>query len=115
MSKKYDKTKLYGSPDFYKIIDNLKKLYSEKNFQYATQNNPFGNFQRCGKLIKKLLNPNIDEALADAMILMSKQIDAVYEMVGEGKTGTVESVDKKFEDIAVYCIICKILYRESKQ
>ena len=50
-----------------------------------------------------------------AMSLMAKQIDAVYEMVGENKENTVESIYIKFEDIAVYAILCIILYREKNE
>ena len=114
-SLEFDPTKYYGHPEFYKIVEELKELHSRKNFQYATQDNPLGNFERCGNLIKKLLKPNVNPALADAMILMSKQIDAVYEMIGEGKSGTEEEVIDKFRDVAVYSIISMILIKESKK
>lgn len=115
MSIEFDKTKYYGHPEFYKIVEELKELHSRKNFQYATSDNPLANFQRCGNLIKKLLKPSVDAPLADAMILMSKQIDAVYEMVGEGKTGTEEEIVDKFRDIAVYSIISMILLKEKQK
>jgi len=35
-------------------------------------------------------------------------------MVGENKTGTVEAVEDKLKDIAVYAIIVMILYKENK-
>jgi len=112
--KKFDPSKYYGHPKFYKIVEELKKLHSQKNFQYATAENPLGNFERVGRLVQKLFKPHVPKDLGAAMIMMGKQIDAVYEVVGEGKVGTIEHLYDKFKDIAVYSIICMILIEEGK-
>ncbi len=104
--------KYYGHPEFYKIVERLKQLHSDKNFQYASKENPLGNFIRTSNLASKLLKDNINKPLAMAMAFMAKQIDAVYDIVGENKENTVENIEGKFEDIAVYSILCIILYRE---
>lgn len=97
---------------FYEILEELKDLHSRKNSQYATNKNPLANFERCSKLCEKLLNPSIkNKTLAYLLILMSKQVDGVYEMVGEGKTNTVEEVEDKLKDIAIYSLIGIILER----
>jgi len=107
--------KYYGHKDFYKIIDQIKELHSEKNKQYATTDDPLGNFRRASALCGKLLNPDIDnKPLAYALILMSKQVDGVYEMLGESKEGTVEEIEDKLMDIACYSILSIILRREGK-
>jgi len=112
-SKKFDPTEYYGHPRFYEILESLAILHSRKNYQYATQSDPLANFKRSARMAFKLFNPKIEnKALADAMILMGKQIDAVYEMVGEGKKDTVEELNDKFRDIAVYSIICMIINEE---
>ena len=106
--------KYYGHPEFYKIVEELKSLHSEKNRQYATEGNPLANFNRCSKMCEKLLNPNIEnKALAYALILMSKQIDAVFDIVGEDKKNTVDSLEDKLRDIAVYSILAIILSKEN--
>jgi hypothetical protein len=103
----------YGHPMFYKILENLAKLHSDKNKQYATKDNPLGNFTRTAALCSKLFNPKIkNKPLAMALCYMAKQVDGVYEIVGEGKEGTVDSLKDKFSDIAVYSIICMILIDE---
>jgi len=104
----------YGHPDFYKIVEELKELHSEKNRQYATSDNPLGNFDRTGQMIKKFLKPNINPALASCLCLVAKQIDGVYEIVGEAKENTVDSLEDKLRDIAVYAIIAMIINREQK-
>ena len=106
----------YGHPMFYKIVDELKDLHSKKNKQYATQKDPLANFKRASKLGEKLFNPKIkNKPLAYLLTLVSKQIDAVYEMVGEGKTDTVEELEDKLKDIAVYAILGIILEREGSK
>jgi hypothetical protein len=110
----FDPTQYYGDPMFYEIVEELKQLHSRKNFQYATQGNPLGNFERVGRLAKKLFKEHVPEDLGSAMLLMGKQIDAVYEMVGEGKSGTVEELEDKFKDMAAYSVICMILVRKAK-
>jgi len=111
---KFDKSKFYGDPRFYDILKELADLHSRKNFQYASKGTPLGNFQRCGNLAGKLFKNHVPKPLGIAMILMSKQIDAVYDIVGEGKVGTLEALEDKFRDMAVYSIICMILVEEDK-
>jgi hypothetical protein len=105
----------YGHPLFYKIVEELKRLHSEKSRQYATTDNPLGNFVRCGKMISKFLKPSIDPVLAACMFLMAKQVDAVYDMVAEGKQDTYDSLDDKFSDISVYSIIARIIIAEKRK
>ena len=104
--------KEYGHPDFYKIIDELKELHSEKNRQYATNESPLANFKRMGGMISKFLKPGIDPSLASCLALASKQIDGAYEIVGECKEGTLDSLEDKLRDVAIYSIIAIIINRE---
>lgn len=104
----------HGHPLFDIIADELKALHSEKNRQYATISDPLRNFTGVGRLIDKLLKPGINRPLAAVLALVAKQIDAVYDMVGEGKVGTIDSIEDKLRDIAVYSIIAQIIIRESQ-
>jgi hypothetical protein len=102
----------FGHPAFYEIVENLKKLHSEKNRQYASKENPLGNFYRVGNLMDKILKPGVNKPLAACLALVAKQIDGVYEIVGENKKGTVDSLEDKLQDIAVYAILAMIINRE---
>lgn len=107
--------KYSGHPDFYKILDELKELHDRKNSQYANSEDPLGNFRRASKLVEKLLNPTIEnKSLAYRLILMSKQIDGVFDMIGESKKNTVDEIEDKLMDIAVYSIIGIILERNKE-
>ena len=104
--------KFYGHPMFYKLTEEEKQLHSDKNYQYANTEEPLGNFNRTAQLTSKLFKDEINKPLAVAMVQMSKQIDAVYDMVGENKQNTIESIEDKFRDISVYSKLCIILNRE---
>lgn len=112
MSK--SKVRKYGHPLFYKLVNEIADLHERKNYQYASQSDPLGNFRRTGQIIRKMLKPGIDPALASCLAFMSKQVDGVYDIVGESKTGTIDSLEDKLQDIAVYSIIGLILVRETK-
>lgn len=101
--------KQFGHPQFYKLLDELAELHAKKNAQYASQSNPLGNFQRTAKLADKLFKPDINKPLAMALCYMAKQVDAVYDIVGENKKNTVDSLEDKLKDIAVYALLCIIL------
>lgn len=100
--------KKHGHPQYYKLLEELAELHSKKNATYADDKNPLGNFYRSSKLAEKLYKPT-NKPLAQAMALMAKQIDAVYDIVGEDKTNLCETLEDKFKDIAVYSLLCIIL------
>ena len=103
-----------GHPRFYEILEELKVLHDRKNYQYSCDNDPLSNFKSAGRMVEKLFKPGINVPLATALVYMSKQIDGVVNMVGEGKTNTIEALEDKLMDIAVYSILCMILSEEVK-
>lgn len=105
----------HGHPLFYQIVEELKDLHSEKNRQYATKEGPLANFERTGRMISKFLKPGINPTLASCLSLVSKQIDGIYELVGEQKQNTVDSLEDKLRDVAVYSVIAMIINRESRE
>lgn len=105
----------YGHPAFYQIVEEIAALHEKKNRQYAMPDDPLGNFRRTGQIIAKMLKPGIDPTLASCLSFMSKQVDGVYEMFGEGKTDTPDQLEDKLQDIIVYGIIALILVREQRE
>lgn len=105
----------YGHPMFYEIVNEIRDLHERKNKQYATQDDPLGNFRRTGNIIAKMLKPGLDPKLSSCLAFMSKQVDGVYEMFGEAKTDTPDQLEDKLLDIAVYSIIAMIIIREARR
>ena len=112
-----DKYKEYaGHPRFYEIIEELAKLHSEKNRQYASKDKPLDNFNRGAILADKLFNHSIkNKNLADLLILMGKQVVAVYDMVGDSKENCIDSLEDKLRDICIYSILAIILNKEGSK
>lgn len=109
MKKEYH----HAHPRVIEIFEELMELHNRKNHQYATGEDPLGNFNRraeqtAGKFIKDGLNKPLCVVLGD----MSKQVDAVFDMVGRQKKNTVEEVDDKLRDIAVQAVIAIVLSEE---
>lgn len=42
--------KQYGSPTFYKLLDEMAEIHSRKSHDYATNDNPYGNYHFAGKI-----------------------------------------------------------------
>lgn len=104
----------FGHPAFYAVGEEINDLHSEKNRQYATPDDPLGNFRRTGQIIAKMLKPGLDPSLASCLALMSKQVDGVYEIFGEDKKDTLDSLEDKLLDIEVYSRIAIVLVREAR-
>ena len=103
-----------GHPRFYEILEQLKVLHDRKNYQYSCDNDPLSNFKSAGRMVEKLFKPGINVPLATALVYLSKQVDGVVNMVGENKENTIEALEDKLMDIAVYSILCMILSEEVK-
>ena len=108
----------HGHPMFYQLLNEEQNLHDLKNRTYASKEEPLGNFERGGRLISKFLKDGINPTLAYCLVLMAKQIDGVYDMVGESKESQgfqlAESLHDKLRDISVYSKIAMIILAESK-
>lgn len=109
-----EKQEFFGHPKFYRIIDSLKQLHSNKNRDYATKENPLGNFLRVAEWCKTYnLVTRGNEATKVAMIFKLKQLDAALKLLGSGQKGKVEGIPGRLNDDATYSIIARILYEEA--
>ena len=104
--------KYFGHPRFYEILDDLKELHSAKNRDYATQSDPLRNFKESGKQCEGLLSAG-NEAIKTCLVYMQKQFDAVKKLVTEGKSGGVENISTRLQDVAVYAVLGMILFEET--
>jgi len=106
-----------GHPKFYDIIKECGELHDAKNADYATSEQPLGNFERVGHWIQYY---HLEEmiktrpALFVAIVYELKQLDAQLKLLSLGTEGKVEGVEKRIRDRTVYSIIEEILYSEGK-
>jgi len=98
------KKKYYGHPDFYKLIDELKDIHSVKNHDYAGDD-PLSNFMICEKMgipAWKGVLIRISDKFSRLCSFARKQELKVKD----------ENIEDTLKDMAIYALICIILYRE---
>lgn len=96
-----------GHKKFFKLLEDCADLHERKNKQYADVNDPLGNFRRGSQICKKFFHPDIQDdpmrlAAAYCIILATKQIDGVIEIIAQNKKDTPDSLQEKLRDVLVY-------------
>lgn len=101
-----------GDPDFYRILFELLLLHLRKNRDYGTIKDPLRNFTTVGNALADygILTKGYP-ATKIALGYAYKQWDAALKLLGRSEKGNVEGVTQRLDDIAVYAIIAKILYK----
>lgn len=102
----------YGHPDFYKILGEISKLHSVKNYDYAHGGDYFGNFKRVASILNLYPGLNLSKPSTIAIVYMLKQLDAVLWANSTGYKPVAEGIEERWKDIATYSIIISILQRE---
>jgi hypothetical protein len=102
----------HGHPDFYEALVDMGIVHSEKNYDYAGDGDPLGNFKRVAKIVESIIGPDNGPAKV-AVIYVAKQFDAVVDMLAHGRTAKVESLDDKLQDLSIYSQLARIALRES--
>jgi len=113
VKEEFKKLFKYGHPLFYDIIVDNCQLHNDKNRDYATIEEPLGNFTRVGKWAREYgLITEGYEATKIALLYALKQWDAVLKLLRDNQKGKVEGIPERLNDIAVYSVIARILYQE---
>lgn len=95
-----------GHPEFYKIIDQMVEMHDKKNANYAEDGNPLSNLKACEEIGVP--------AHIGCFIRMTDKWSRLKELL-KGKPDQVgESIKDTLLDLAVYCILCSILFDEQK-
>lgn len=91
-----------SSPKFYKLLEEIRKLHDSKNSDYATNSDPFSNFRECERFGVP--------AWKGVLVRMSDKFCRICNLAD--KPARNEAIQDSFVDLAVYALICKILYDE---
>ena len=97
------KKKFYGDPEFYKLLEELAQLHSDKNHDYAGED-PLSNFF----LSEKMGIP----AWKGCLVRMSDKISRLWSFARKGAYKVQdEKVEDTLMDLAVYAIIAILLFK----
>jgi len=100
MKKQYS-----GHPEFYKILEELKEIHSNKNHDYAKKEDPLSNLKMCEAMGIPAWK-GVVIRLADKWSRL-----ASYSQKGEFRVNDEGLVDT-FKDMATYAILGIILFKE---
>jgi hypothetical protein len=88
----------HGSPTFYALLDRMAEVHSRKSHDYASNSNPYGNYEFAGLVASMFAHSPLDAGFAGRM---AEKIYRLSILEGGDKTPKNESVDDTDEDIAV--------------
>ena len=96
--------KSHGHPDFYVLLDELAKLHSRKNHDYAGHD-PLSNFNACE-----------DFGIPPWKGCLVRMSDKWNRIKNFARSDSLEVADETIEDtlkdLAVYSLLCILLHRE---
>ena len=99
--------KLFGHPRFYELIEEWKRLHSNKNHDYAGDNDPLANFRECARI-------GVDPFIG-TFIRMQDKYMRIMNYINSGKLMVKgEGVKDTLRDLAIYSLIDIILYEEKE-
>jgi hypothetical protein len=90
--------KRHGSPEFYKILEEMAELHNRKSHDYASDNNPFGNYIFSGQVGQLFAHSPTD------LGFVTRLFEKVYRLAnleGSGRTAKNESIDDTERDLCV--------------
>lgn len=85
----------HGSPHFYRLLERMAQIHDMKSHDYASQENPYGNYHFAGMLSKLFDNPD------DAGFIgrIGEKLFRLANLENAGKTPRNESIDDTEVDI----------------
>jgi hypothetical protein len=93
-----DWTKKHGSPEFYKILEEMAELHDRKSHDYASDNNPFGNYVFSGQMAALFSHSPTDVGFVTRM---AEKLYRLANLERDGKTARNESIDDTERDLCV--------------
>src|SRR5687767_14738099 len=86
------------NPKYVALLAEMQAMHDRKNEDYASEGNPYSNFEFAGGLAAMFSDPT-DMAFAT---LIGVKLARLAELKGKGKTPKNESVADTFLDLSVY-------------
>ena len=95
----------HGHPDFYKLLDKIEEIHSNKNHDYSGEGDPFRNF----KMSEAMGIP----AWKGCLIRMGDKYSRLCSFARKEEYKVKdENIEDTLMDLAIYALIDIILYRE---
>jgi hypothetical protein len=104
------KPERHGSPIFYELIQQMAQIHNKKSHDYASDDNPFANYQFAGKLSKLFDNPD------DAGFIgrIGEKLYRLANLENHNKLPSNESIADTEVDICVIVALWVAMRRERR-
>lgn len=90
--------KLHGSPTFYKLLEEMKETHNKKSHDYASNENPYGNYHFAGQLAALFAHSHKDAGFVGRL---GEKLYRLANLESSKKTPSNESIEDTERDIAV--------------
>lgn len=97
------------SAKFHELINKCKEIHDKKSADYASEANPFSNFERAAQISSWFQSDN-DKVFA---ILVGVKLARLAELLS-GKEPKNESIEDSFLDLSNYCLLWGASFLERK-
>jgi len=87
----------HGSPTFYKLLEKMAEIHSSKSYDYASNDNPYGNYYFAGLLSKLFNNPDDSGFIGR----IGEKLYRLANLENSNKSPSNESIEDTEEDILV--------------
>lgn len=100
-----------GSPEFYKLLEEMSETHHKKSHDYASNNDPFANYKFAGMMSH--LFKNSDDAGFIGRI--GEKIYRLANLENSGKEAVNESIEDTEKDIATIIVLWMAMRRERRK
>lgn len=97
------------NPVFNSLLDRMRQLHFSKNADYASDGNPYSNFEQAAQVAAGF--SGVDAVFA---ALIGVKLARLRELTSAGKTPNNESIDDTRTDLAMYAALWASYYRPSE-
>lgn len=88
----------HGSPTFYKLLEEMSETHDKKSYDYASDDNPYGNYHFAGMVSSMFSHSPQDAGFAGRL---AEKIYRLANLESAGKTAKNEGISDTETDIAV--------------
>lgn len=93
---------LHGSPEFYGLLKEMAELHSRKSYDYASNENPYGNYHFAGLLASLFAHSHQDAGFIGRL---GEKFYRLANLEKSGKTPSNESIEDTEKDICVIVVL----------
>lgn len=97
-----EQVKRNGSPSFYKLLEEMADIHSRKSHDYASNENPYGNYRFAGAVAVLFKHSPEDAGFAGRI---AEKMYRLANLEGSGKTPLNEDIEDTERDIATICAL----------